>query len=899
MSKNNDASKLADAWALVEKTARNAIEWTLNKENNSVQLVKNTSDSARQKLMHISSKARVMEKACKNRPGIGLFGESQAGKSYLVSTLACSRDNRLITVLGGNEYDFIKQINPQGGGKESTGLVTRFSSQSAGNSDDEYPVKLLLIKECEIAKILINSYFNDFKDAIGIEIDNIAQILDKGCSIQKKSTQLIDSDEILSLEDYVKSNYPKLYKQLGDNYWKVALSHLIYGSIEDRAEYYSCLWNRESELKKLFIKLSRVLNEIKSETVYAQIDSIIPFQNSHPSIIDVDALRELSKPSYSNTLKVKAGSKVIDVTVSELAAITAEIFIPVSNCKVGIINNMDLLDFPGYRGRLQVNHLRPDEPNDATGRSQLSELFLRGKVAYLFEKYTENYAVNCLIVCCSAQTQINSNIENVISRWIEKTQGATPDKRSMHQSGLFWAITKFDTRIGDDLNKDPSLLRYGSDGLLQQTILEKFGRCSWFLNWSGSEEKPEPFNNIFLVRKPGLLNCAFIESTGNDDGGKEELSLKDSFINNIENMKIKFIEEPSIKKYIKDPSEAWDAVLELNDGGMRRICHAIEDVDAQKIRYEAVLSSLIETSQEGEKILKQWYTCDNATNALEIKKQKWRDIVEFTRKEEEFYKRFGDFLSLTTLPEHKIKETYLINDSKYEDLDNADEIKETDSEKENSTTIEPVLDDDGWDTPVLPVKKNNGSIALSGSKEISSSQISSMSFGERIYIRWLDYLRNLSSNITEFERNNIPNNVIDIITEELVQFAERTELKSRLALLTDEVDKLTNSKEDACLMMFTVVENILSDYVHSLDNTVSDEKASEKFIAGTTIPDLPDEAPDAIEAPGTVFYLNWLKGLQKIIKDNANYTTSTGISTEQNNLLGNYIKDFIKCSKYD
>ena len=158
---NNDSSNLVEAWDVVESTSRKAIEWTKNSENNSVPLVKNTASSAQLKLLHKIANARMMKQACKNRSGIGLFGESQAGKSYLVSTLASDGDNRLMTILGDTEFDFIKQINPQGGGKESTGLVTRFSSKLANPSDNDYPVQLQLIKECEIAKILINSYFND------------------------------------------------------------------------------------------------------------------------------------------------------------------------------------------------------------------------------------------------------------------------------------------------------------------------------------------------------------------------------------------------------------------------------------------------------------------------------------------------------------------------------------------------------------------------------------------------------------------------------------------------------------------------------------------------------------------------------------------------------------------
>ena len=56
----------------------------------------------------------------------GVFGPSQAGKSYLISALARDTEGNLQARFGAEMHDFISEINPEGG-KESTGLVTRFT----------------------------------------------------------------------------------------------------------------------------------------------------------------------------------------------------------------------------------------------------------------------------------------------------------------------------------------------------------------------------------------------------------------------------------------------------------------------------------------------------------------------------------------------------------------------------------------------------------------------------------------------------------------------------------------------------------------------------------------------------------------------------------------------------
>ena len=48
-------------------------------------------------------------------PAAAMYGESQAGKSYLVSALLSSKGNPFKVMDGaGNEFDFKAQINPAG-----------------------------------------------------------------------------------------------------------------------------------------------------------------------------------------------------------------------------------------------------------------------------------------------------------------------------------------------------------------------------------------------------------------------------------------------------------------------------------------------------------------------------------------------------------------------------------------------------------------------------------------------------------------------------------------------------------------------------------------------------------------------------------------------------------------
>src|SRR5688572_7128852 len=78
-------------------------------------------------LRDLALRTRKLRRAWARKQSVGLFGPSQAGKSFLVGALL-SHELGSLKVLGrSGEVDFLKEINPAKG-VESTGVVTRFSA---------------------------------------------------------------------------------------------------------------------------------------------------------------------------------------------------------------------------------------------------------------------------------------------------------------------------------------------------------------------------------------------------------------------------------------------------------------------------------------------------------------------------------------------------------------------------------------------------------------------------------------------------------------------------------------------------------------------------------------------------------------------------------------------------
>ena len=111
-------------------------------------------------LQKVRNQSRKLARAARRRMCVGVFGPSQAGKSYLVSILA-SRDGRPLQArFADGTYDFLREINPPGN-RESTGLVTRFGLGLSDVSTD-FPVRVRLLTQTDIVKILGNSFLLDF-----------------------------------------------------------------------------------------------------------------------------------------------------------------------------------------------------------------------------------------------------------------------------------------------------------------------------------------------------------------------------------------------------------------------------------------------------------------------------------------------------------------------------------------------------------------------------------------------------------------------------------------------------------------------------------------------------------------------------------------------------------------
>lgn len=93
------------------------------------------------------------------------YGESQVGKSYLMSSLLSTADSPFVITNDGKEYSFIDALNPSGGNTsqtESTGVITRFTINNDNETMKDF-VKIKNLSVSDLLMLLVDSYYNDLK----------------------------------------------------------------------------------------------------------------------------------------------------------------------------------------------------------------------------------------------------------------------------------------------------------------------------------------------------------------------------------------------------------------------------------------------------------------------------------------------------------------------------------------------------------------------------------------------------------------------------------------------------------------------------------------------------------------------------------------------------------------
>ena len=557
--------------------------------------------TVQKKLRNTNLVVNRINKALSLKPTIGIYGPSQAGKSYLTAKFAENRNGKL-SVNMDKEYDFLRDINPSGG-RESTALVSRFSTDTIQKNKD-YPIQAKLLSEAEIVCILANSYFCDNDEPVYPNDDQISEIL-SGCDVDISSVQH-HNEEALLIEHYLeKKILPRNLKGRFANLWVAIANCYENSSLEIRARVYSILWNLDENFSNLFVKLATSLESLQnSNEVLLPIASLLPRE---ASIIDVNILKSLTN-SGSGLITVLSNNKEVQIERAIISALISELFLQIVNPQRDLFEKADLLDFPGARTRFEksISNM-PDEG--------INEFFLRGKIDFLFHKFTIDLAIDALVFCIDPGPMNIKELPRSLEDWIELSEF----EGSTEQPRLFFTLTKFDTHFPDAAgNTGSESDRF--ENALDSGLVQPFAKNenSWLMNW-----KQNKFSNVFPLRNPNYP----LEGYFDYKNGIETKVVKNKK-DRLNDLKNGFISSNLVNEHIGSANEKWDDLVTPNGGGVNFLAQSIEELDLIKLKKENLKYQMTVNADAMIETLGMFIQSDSATERLEKERDKFKSLFK-------------------------------------------------------------------------------------------------------------------------------------------------------------------------------------------------------------------------------------------------------------------------------
>lgn len=571
--------ELAQRCRTLHDSARRAESWLRDNSD----AVGSATGALQKEMRHAARFFGKCEAAARRKMCVGVFGPSQSGKSYLISALARTPQGVLLADFCGTTHDFLTEINPEGG-KESTGLVTRFTTTPPPGLTPDFPVRLRLLTETDVARILANTYYADCNHKDAPDAEALDAALDELERMAGPENNAVSADDVEDLREYLQRNFssrPRV-QMLQYGYWTRAVALAPRLDTAGRARLFSQIWNGTPQFHDLFLTLSTALETLgRAAEVDCPEAALLP---RSASIIDVATLKRLNRNDGDDILTLRAvnGGPTAGLPRAVVTALTAELTVAMREKPDDFFDHTDLLDFPGYRSRYQLDDLAGSLERD---EKLLSELFLRGKVAYLFERYCEERELTSMLLCIGPGNQEVQDLPRAVQDWITSTHGENPASRAGRPPALFLVLTKMDMEFEKKAGAPSVEKRW--DIRLHASLLDFFGKqYDWPQNWDGTH----PFTNTFLLRNPNFRCEAVFDF---DADGREKNIRRDQEAY-VAEVRRAFLDSETVRRHVTDPETVWDAAMSLNDGGIALLRQRLRPLCNPELKREQLRVSLAE-----------------------------------------------------------------------------------------------------------------------------------------------------------------------------------------------------------------------------------------------------------------------------------------------------------------
>ncbi|MCA9271387.1 MAG: hypothetical protein KDA41_23045, partial [Planctomycetales bacterium] len=249
------------------------------------------------------------------------------------------------------------------------------------------------------------------------------------------------------------------------------------------------------------------------------------------------------------------------------------------------IESIDILDIPGMRagrqGAEQGKRTRADTVDEQM------EIVKRGKVAYLFERYTDELLIQTLLLLArGGNLEVTAQMKFHIDKWGKARYGEEvwPTKVKDELPALFLGITGIDEEFR---NRE----EYADPGLYETRLSQLADALGNVMTDFGGRGRP--FSNVFPIRYPGTWDT-------NDRQRAESGAEKWNHAHKA------FLAAKMVQRYVADPDRKWKSAMDDSDGCLSLISAGWREVTTALRKQNQLEQSIDDTYRKLLQLSRGW-----------------------------------------------------------------------------------------------------------------------------------------------------------------------------------------------------------------------------------------------------------------------------------------------------
>ncbi|NQT36220.1 MAG: hypothetical protein HQ581_01950 [Planctomycetes bacterium] len=583
-----------------------------------------------------------------------VYGPSQVGKSLFIGQVLIPHSDSY-SPLGWDEQhgepayyknlSFDNDLNPQCGAQEATALVTRFTTKDriGDGVSPEYPVVAKALTRAEWIRVLARGFSGECVTPSHSWDQHHLEGLFEQLNEQHRGAQV---DRKWRMDLFDAYTYMRGVDRRGYSAKASILNGMLsrYPLSEEGyvAAAANLFWDDWDSLTGLFTKINTFLTKLAKpveKAVEAGEFGHVPGIQTHWAGIRflLDSQRKkvhhsaaskcFSKVEWSDFQLNERGSWYVleyfpdsgdgDLDQEMLQAAMLELVVPILPDRLNedwrnVIAQMDLIDVPGMRAGRQGTEA--GKRTSADTADEQMEIVKRGKVSYLFERYTEELQIQTLLLLQrGGNLEVPGPMKAHVEMWGKTRYGkAWPAKVKEDPPALFIGMTGIDEEFRNREN-------YADKGIYNGRLRQLSDALSTVVNDFGGRGKF--FTNTYPIRYPGTWDTT-------EDQRQREDPVK------WDHARTAFMESEMVEQYMQNRQQRWEASMRDGDGGLSLISAGFRQVTTAEAKQNQLQSQINEVHNELLQLSRGWAVDPDANVDREKRTRAAKRMIDWLLRDE-------------------------------------------------------------------------------------------------------------------------------------------------------------------------------------------------------------------------------------------------------------------------